>query len=133
MRDKYTRLFKKLCFAYAEESKDPETKVGAILVKGNQISGGYNGFPTEMLETEERWQRPEKYERVIHAEINTILNCPFDYRGSSLYCTHQPCKDCLMFIYQAGIKEVYFWKEYENLKRKDIWLEIAKKIKCVKL
>ena len=74
-------------------SKDPRTKVGAVIVTEDtrQVSIGYNGFPKKLAEHPERWEKPLKYEYVIHAELNAIMNCPFDTKGCTLYCTHQPC------------------------------------------
>lgn len=56
-----------------DRSKDPSTKVGAIIVApdGKKMSGGYNGFVSGAPEHPENWNdRPKKYPRVIHAELN---------------------------------------------------------------
>jgi len=91
-------------------SKDPETKVGAVLVTpdGRQSSIGYNGLPSGLHEPESRWERPEKYEWVIHAELNAVINSPFDTRGCTIYITHQPCHRCLGLMRNAGISEIYY-------------------------
>lgn len=111
MRD-YKDLYIRLIKAVALESKDPKTKVGCIIVKGKKLSYGYNGFPTGVEETPEKWERPLKYEYSIHAEKNAIINCPFDTDGSVLYCTHKPCHRCLGAIINAGIKEVFYLEDY---------------------
>ena len=49
------------------KSKDPSTKVGAVIVGPDRqvISTGYNGFPRNVCETNLlRWKRPIKYEYV---------------------------------------------------------------------
>jgi dCMP deaminase len=111
-------------------SKDPTTKVGCVIVhpNGRQISTGYNGFPKGTEETKEKWERPAKYLRVIHAEPNSIINCPFDTSGCTIYITHQPCHSCLGLIINAGITRVVYNKAYDNLQHKDIWDEYAKLI-----
>lgn len=122
-----------LAIQVAALSKDPSTQVGALVVTSDnrQCSLGYNGFPAGVEETAERWERPEKYEWVIHAEKNAIANCPFDTKGCSLYCTHQPCHACLGFIANAGITKIMYLQPYTNLKRKDVWDELAKQFHTI--
>jgi dCMP deaminase len=119
----------------AKLSKDPTTQVGAVVVTqdNRQCSIGYNGFAMGIEETPEKWQRPTKYEYVIHAELNAILNCPFDHKGCKLYLTLQPCHRCIEMVLNSGILDVYYLKEYENLCHKDIWLEHASKLRTCKL
>ena len=94
-------------------SKDPNTQVGAVLVDEDNhiVATGYNGFPPGIEETEERWQRPQKYRRVIHAEVNAIgwaARKGIATAGSTLYCTHFPCNQagCARLIIAAGVKHV---------------------------
>ena len=63
----------------AERSKDPNTQVGCRIVdcENHVISEGYNGFGAGVFETEQMWQRPEKYDHVIHAETNAIGHAAF--------------------------------------------------------
>ena len=58
----------------ASKSKDPKTKIGAILVKDRRIiSTGYNGIPMEVDDSiNDRHQRPEKYKWYEHGERNAI-------------------------------------------------------------
>lgn len=106
----------------AEPSKDPHTKVGAVVSTPDHrnISVGYNGFAAGAYESPALWQRPEKYERVIHAEINALGNADFITRGCYLYITMTPCHKCLPILFQFGIKHIYFDKWYERENRKDI-------------
>ena len=108
-------------------SKDPITKVGAAIVTSDnrQVSFGYNGFPAGVEETTERWQRPNKYDWVIHAEVNAIINCPFDTKGCSIYLTMAPCHKCIGIILNAGIKRVIYDGDYKRLECKEIWQEIS--------
>lgn len=124
---KFNRVFMDMAEAASRMSKDPTTKVGCVIVApdNKKFSMGYNGFARGMEEDEERWQRPRKYEYVIHAELNALLNCPFDTAGTSLYCTHQPCHRCMQHILNSGVSRVFFNKPYENLEHKDIWAEAA--------
>jgi dCMP deaminase len=95
-------------------SKDPSTKVGAVLAHGKDVVGlGYNGFPKGVEDTEERLNdRPTKYKLVVHAEANAILMAGHKTNGASLYvwCPGwgNPCicNECAKLAIQAGVKEV---------------------------
>jgi len=57
-------------------SKDPSTKVGAVIFDSDKriISVGYNGFPKNISDDPEKYLNREiKYQMVVHAEINAIL------------------------------------------------------------
>jgi len=90
----------------ASWSKDPSTKVGAVVMdhKHRVLGVGYNGFPRRIEDDSRLHNKEEKYPRVVHAEVNAILNSAKG--GVSLYCTHFPCADCAGFIIQAGITTV---------------------------
>lgn len=98
----------------ASRSKDPNTKVGAIIVDMNnkQVSMGYNGFPPGLIDFEDRWQRPEKYRWVVHAEVNAICNADQSVRGCKLYLPFWPCEKCILILAGAGIKEVHVKSDY---------------------
>lgn len=91
-------------------SKDTSTQVGALVATPDyrQISTGYNGFPKGVDETSERITRPEKYEWVIHAEENALLNAPFDTKGCTMYCSLMPCYKCLGKMINAGIENIVY-------------------------
>ena len=93
----------------SRKSNDPNTKVGAVLLEqwGRGISKGYNHFPTGVIETPERWQRPIKYAYVLHAENAAILGAEFRHEGSILYISHfPPCPECVKIIVQSGVGEI---------------------------
>jgi dCMP deaminase len=106
----WSEYFMEIAKTIAKRSKDENTKVGAVLVdKTNRIIGtGYNGMPTAMNETVELWQRPTKYDYVIHAEMNCILHATRDIKGSKLYVTLFPCKECAKLIASAGITKIVY-------------------------
>ena len=73
--------FMSLAHLSAMRSKDPNTKVGAVIVddKNRIASIGYNGMPTGCSDYEFPWEREgdflnTKYAYVVHAELNAILN-----------------------------------------------------------
>ena len=95
----------------AERSKDPNTNVGAVIVDDGRsiVATGYNGFPARVKDTNERWERPLKYDFVVHAEANAIARAAkagHKTDGCTIFVTHYPCKDCAKLIITAGIKHV---------------------------
>ena len=95
-------------------SKDPETRVGAVIVDSNnrQIAMGYNGFPPGIREEDGRWDRPTKYDFVVHAEMNAIFNSHQSVKGCSVYLPFWPCKDCAKNLAAAGISTINILSDY---------------------
>lgn len=96
-------------------SKDPSTKVGALILGPDGEGGpsGYNGAPRGCSADEDsRFQnRDEKYYWAEHAERNAIYAAArtgFRTVGATIYITHPPCMDCARAIVQAGIRKVVF-------------------------
>lgn len=110
----------------AEWSKDPSTKVGAVIVDPQRriIGMGYNGFPRGVGDHEHRYAiRDLKYEMVVHAEANALMNSVKEVAGCTLYCTFCTCPRCAALIIQSGIKRVIYAKNEEAEKR---WAEPLK-------
>ncbi len=107
----------------AKRSKDPNTQVGACIVDDQKriLTTGYNGFPKGCSDDDFPWNRDEsvgetKYQFVVHAELNAILNARGKNLAESvLYVGLFPCNECAKAIIQAGIKEVvYLSDKYAN-------------------
>jgi len=100
-------------------SKDPNSKVGAVIVNENQhiVGTGYNGFVAGADENAFSWGRDgewldTKYPFVVHAEANAILNSTTDVLNNCrVYATLFPCNECAKHIAQKKIKEVIFLSE----------------------
>ena len=100
--------FYKLAMEIACWSKDPERKVGVVIVDSHRrvIGVGYNGFPRGMLDSAKRLKDVEERRLIsVHAETNAILNTTTTL-GATLYSTSFPCADCAGIIIQAGIFRV---------------------------
>lgn len=99
----------------SEWSKDPSTKVGAVIVDSNRrvVSTGYNGFARGVSDMAERMEdRDVKYRMILHAEENAIMFSKRDLTGCSLYVTSlPPCSHCAALIIQSGIRRVYTKKQ----------------------
>ncbi len=106
----------------AKRSKDPNTQVGACIVdEDNRIlSTGYNGFPQGCSDEEFPWNRDEskgetKYNFVVHAELNAILNSRGkSLVGSRVFVSLFPCHECAKAIIQTGVKEVVYLSDKYN-------------------
>ena len=107
----------------SERSKDPSTQVGACIVDEDKriLSTGYNGFPQGCSDDEFPWNRDEKlgdtkYQFVVHAELNAILNARGkNLSGSTIYVALFPCHECAKAIIQSGVKEVvYLSNKYDG-------------------
>ena len=73
----------------ASWSKDPNTKVGAVIADWDfRVHGiGYNGFPAGVADDDRRLSdREAKHACTVHAEINAIHNAT-KTRGLALYTT----------------------------------------------
>lgn len=105
----WDKRFLELADHVASWSKDPSTKVGAVIVNADKqvLSLGYNGFPRGVFDVQTRYDdRPTKHLYVAHAERNALDNAFTDVRGATLYATLCPCNECAKSIIQRGIKRV---------------------------
>jgi len=121
-------------YLIATKSKDIHTKIGAVLVKDKSvISEGYNGFPRKVNDDiNDRNQRPTKYEYVVHSEMNCICNCSkkgISSNDTTLYCFAFPCNNCAKALINAGIIELVYHKQWDDVginKNSDKWKEATK-------
>lgn len=95
-------------------SKDPSTKVGAVIVRPDKsvCSVGFNGFPKTMPDDPEIYaNREEKYSRIIHGEINALAFAREPVKGYTLYTVpFMPCDRCFVQMAQVGIVRYVFPK-----------------------
>lgn len=107
---KWDLFFLKTAESISCFSKDPSTKVGAVIIdhKRRIVGTGYNGFPRNIKDTKERYEnRSLKYVYMIHAEVNAILNSKIELENCIIYTyPFPPCSDCAKFIIQSGIRRV---------------------------
>ncbi len=121
MSERWDHHFLRNALLQAHMSKDPSTKVGAVIVGPDREirSAGFNGFPRGIADTRERLNdRDTKLGLVVHAEMNAVLNAArigTATKGCSMYLMCDtpgqplwgaPCRRCVVEIIQAGITEV---------------------------
>lgn len=91
-------------------SKDPSTKVGAVIVDSDKrvISMGYNGFPAKIIDSPEDYlDRDTKLKKVVHAESNAIVFSQRSLKDCTLYVyPFMPCSNCAGQVIQSGITRV---------------------------
>jgi|TARA_B100001142_G_scaffold179862_1_gene179499 dCMP deaminase len=93
-------------------------QVGSLIVKDKMIiSDGYNGTPSGF---ENFCEDEDGYTKwyVLHAEANAIAKVSGSTqstKGSTLYITLSPCKECSKLIFQSGINRVVYSKKYKDL------------------
>jgi dCMP deaminase len=130
---KWSEYFMDVAMKVASRSKDPNTQVGAVITNKHHdiLATGYNGFPPGCKDDDELWERPIKYDRVIHAELNAIARAArrgHALEGGILYTTAFPCLSCAKAIIAAGITDVYYdsllkgWDE-EHQKAQELMAE----------
>ncbi len=127
-RPTWHEYFMKMAQLASTRSSCLRRKVGAVIVKDNQIlSTGYNGAPkliqhcsmTGCLREQLNVPSGERHElcRGVHAEQNAIIQAAINgnsLKGASLYCTNQPCIICSKMLINAEISEIYFAHAYPD-------------------
>jgi dCMP deaminase len=113
----WDHVIMQMAFVISSMSKDPSTKVGAVLVSPDRtrLSVGYNGFPSRIPDYTHWWQNRDpntddfcKYDLVRHAEMNAITQAKTDLKGWTIYITHHPCLECAKHIVSEGISRVVY-------------------------
>ena len=108
-KQKYLKSSEKLATDF---SKDPSTKVGAMVIQDPDVmvSYGYNGMLRGLDDHDpKRQERPEKYFWYEHAERNTIYNKARDVvSGKLMLLNHVPSMESARAISSSGIKTLIF-------------------------
>jgi dCMP deaminase len=111
--NKWDNRFMEMAQVISTWSKDPSSQIGAVVVNDERriLATGYNGFPKGIADTEERLNnKEEKYSRIIHAEMNALMNALYSgvsLKDSTLYVYGLPvCSSCAKCVIQAGVKRV---------------------------
>jgi dCMP deaminase len=123
----FDKIYINMAKQIAGLSKCVSWNVGALLVKDNRpISIGYNGtlpghinccdmFDKDNFDREEHHKWSLKNE--IHAEINLLgwaAKHGIPTEGTTVYCTLQPCNDCLRNMPAFGIERIVFDQYYDK-------------------
>jgi len=106
----WDNFYLSICSLIAQQSYAEDRKVGAIIVKDdNIISFSYNG-------TARGTDNDTQTNPVLHAEAHAIAKVArsnLSTEGATLYCTLSPCIDCSKLILASGICRVVYQSEYK--------------------
>ena len=113
-RPNWTDYFLGLAIVVSQRSHDVQTQHGCVITDQNNriLSLGYNGFPRDLPDHLLPNIRPDKYPWMIHAERNALSNCTIRPENGIAYVTGQCCNDCIMALWQEGIRTVYMIKNH---------------------
>jgi len=94
----------------SRRSKDPSTKVGAVVVNDHHeiLSIGYNGFPRGFPDDPDLYyDRDFKLRHIAHAERNALDLAKGDVTGATIYVSPLPmCAECAKTVVQRRLKRV---------------------------
>jgi dCMP deaminase len=123
-----------LAHAAATWSRDPSTKVGAVILRPDKsiCSTGYNGFPRTMKD-DETWlrDRDQRLLRTIHAEANAILTAKESIYAYTIYVTAPVCLECAKLIAAASLGRVVMDHNSSTPEFKERWRDQILKAKAV--
>lgn len=133
-RPNWTDYFLGLAKVVSQRSHDSQTQHGCVITdQNNRILGlGYNGFPRGLDDKLLPNTRPDKYPWMIHAERNALSNCTIRPENGIAYVTGQCCNDCIMALWQEGVKKVVMTNNHgthlfdvEAQKRFDVFVNMS--------
>lgn len=122
--ERWDRFFLGVADHYATLSKDPSTKVGAVIINDRRhiLGAGFNGFPRGVKDHAHRYgHREVKYSLIAHAERNALDNAECSVQDCTLYVQLFPCSECTKSIIQRGIKRIVYWKTEVDPKYNATW------------
>jgi dCMP deaminase len=134
INSKWDSRFMKLAREISTWSRDPSTKIGAVIVNDERriLATGYNGFPRGIEDTEERLNdREQKYPLIVHGEMNALMNALYSgvsVKDTTLYVWGLPvCSECTKNVIQSGIKRVVItYPEHAPEKWRTQWNNMSK-------
>jgi dCMP deaminase len=109
-KEKWDRRFLELAKFISTWSKDPSTKVGAVIVDKDRrvVSVGYNGFPAGIKDDYRLDDRATKLDIAIHAEINALSFAnKKNFKNCTVYTYPMfPCSRCCSQLIQNKISRI---------------------------
>jgi len=134
---KWFKFYLKIANMYSELSKDPRTKVGAIIVSndfGKILSVGYNGWAKGEPDV------PDSLDVGGHGTVHAEFNCMIkldnknQYPNSYMFININPCKVCARGIVNLGmIKTLVYERDYRDTSGLEILRKAGIKVKKINL
>ena len=133
---RYDIAYLKMAEEWSKLSHCKRKQVGSLIVKDKMIiSDGYNGTPTGF---ENFCEDEDGYTKwyVLHAEANAIAKVSGSTqstKGSTLYITLSPCRECSKLIFQSGITRVVYFKKYKDLSGVEFLIKSGVKVDFIEI
>ena len=127
----WDKRFLELAELVSSWSKDPSTKVGAVIVDDQNIivSVGFNGFPKGIKDNDRLNHRDSKYQIIVHAENNALMFAKRPLDNCTIYTyPFMPCPRCAGMIIQSGIKRVVSYKNTIDRMRWELDFSISREL-----
>jgi len=140
-QNNWDKYFFDIIQVISTKSKDPSTKVAAIIVSPNNeiVSTGFNGFPRGVEDNPEvvpeRYIRETKYLYTSHAEQNSIFFAArrgIPVEGCKIYVEFMPCAECMKAIIQSGIIEIVLNGDSPTFNNKALYERWRNHFECSK-
>lgn len=117
--------FLNIAYELASASKCVSRWTWAVIVKeGRIVSTWYNGTPAGYINCRDHfnWEYTKdhhdwSYKYEIHAEMNAIVWAAREWiavEWATIYCTYEPCFDCIRAIIAAWLKKIVFSEKYKH-------------------
>ncbi len=127
-RPSWDEYFLEIANLVSSRSTCLRRQVGAVFVRDKRmLTTGYNGAPSGLkhcsevgcIREREGIPSGERHElcRGIHAEQNAILQAAqfgISLRGSTMYCTNQPCVLCAKMLINTGVERIVVCGDYPD-------------------
>lgn len=105
---------------YGQRSSCLRANVGTVAIReGRIIAAGYCGAPHGLPHcTSVGCEVVDGHcIRSVHAEANLVAwaaRTGTSLESTTMYCTHEPCRNCAKLIANAGIEMVWYGEAYED-------------------
>jgi dCMP deaminase len=127
-RPNWDEYFIMQAYLISLRSLDAQTQCGCVIStpEHTQIAAGYNSFIGGIDDSILPNLRPHKYDFMIHAEHNALLNCAKEgvsCKNCVAYITTPPCINCFQYLHQTGISEVVFHNGFAHMNNNEEYLQ----------
>lgn len=140
-------MFMSLCDIVSKKSHCISQHVASIAVRdGKILCSGINGTPPKQKNccqafADGEFTREEHHDysmlNEIHSEISLMQYAAkegISLKGSTIYCTLQPCKSCSLALSNVGIVRVVYGSKYHRTppEATNVLLDAGIKIECLR-
>lgn len=113
-------LFMGIAEMFGRRSSCPRANVGCVAtLEGRIVASGYVGAPHGQPHCLEVGCEMENDHcvRTVHAEANLVAwsaRVGTSLLGTTVWCTHSPCRTCAQLLANAGVKDLHWHHIYDQ-------------------